>query len=267
MRDSDPSFASKRRYYRWSSAKSFLVENRIAGRAGVGHHHMALGGCSRYGRWTTMAAVVGEDSRGDDPKEAGIGCRDLTAAFLIDTEEARHQVGGFGPAVANRPGPELDGHVVGIIEGARQGLGVVRPRHCRIPVLEIGFDHLAREEGETGLDAGVAHHDGLHPPRLAVEYHIDDEIDVVGPASPRCCLGVGLDLVEEELPVGRGGWIGRLATACHRSNEAVEDVLGLGARQDLIDGRNEVEARPPAEFGRHQVTQTDTRQDSLGGFR
>ena len=105
-------------------------------------------------------AAVGEYGLGDDGKEARIGRREVTASFLVYTEEARHQVSVFGPAVAKRAGPDLDGHAGGIIEAAHQGVWVVRPLRCRIPVLEVGFDHLVREEGQTGLDAGIAHHDG-----------------------------------------------------------------------------------------------------------
>jgi hypothetical protein len=36
-------------------------------------------------------------------------------------------------------------------------------------VFEVGFDYLAGEDGETGLDVGVAHHDGLDPWRLSPE--------------------------------------------------------------------------------------------------
>ena len=48
---------------------------------------------------------VGQDRRGDNRKEAGIGYRDVTAAFLVNAEEARHQMSGLGPAVARWPGP------------------------------------------------------------------------------------------------------------------------------------------------------------------
>ncbi len=57
--------------------------------------------------------------------------------------------------------------------------------------------------------------------------------------------------------------IGRLAKPRDGFDEEVENVLGLGAWHDLIDRRNEVEARLPTEFGRHQITHAYSRQNSL----
>jgi hypothetical protein len=99
---------------------------------------------------TSVTTVVGDHGRGDNSKEPSMGCRDLTAIFLVNTEEARYEVSGFGPAVTNGPGTEPDGYVVGIIERARQGRGLDRPGPRWILVFEVGFEHIAREDARPG---------------------------------------------------------------------------------------------------------------------
>jgi hypothetical protein len=46
-------------------------------------------------------------------------------------------------------------------------------------------------------------------------------------------------------------------------NEEVENLLGFVAWHDLIDGRKEVQTRLTSEFGRYELTQSDSCQNSV----